>query len=673
MPRRRRSVSTPVSPPGSLTLPSPGGGGRWEFLLGGLAAGAFGFLQLRGQEPNWLVGVPLQAASAWLLWKAFPARTPGGPPLPDLGEGSRAEPAPAAGRFLWPLLGLAAAAQAFWAAGRALPGSLLWVLAFLFLLVLLRFLPERYPLPTRVREGVDLVLLLAVAACLRFPFAGRHLTGLQIDEANHLLDSLGFLEGKLKTPFQTAWWGNPALPHFLVAGAFAVFGASVTVARVVSMAVSLVSVWVFHRLCRRFFSAEVSLLAGLLFATSWWHLFYAHSPFHNIFTMCFEAAAFLFLVRALQEGKRGDFFLFGAFAAASVMTYLPGRLVPAMAAGSLFLALLFRRREFLRRTWRHLALSLLAFLWLLGPFLDFAVQHFQEIMGRTRELSILKAMEHQGDPWLPLRTFGWSFLTFSFPNVGIDPRFGIKGVPLLAAPTAFLAMLGFALTLASPRRPFTWILLPGFVAGLAADALAVQGLNALPHYVNPMRYFLVTPFLFLLAARALEWLRGCAPALSPAARRAGKAALVLWVAWGAVAEAKVFFHRIPRETDWVSLGHGHILAGEVVNRLYPDYHVLVHWENFASVAKFLTYGRSRATVIDENYPLPLSAAVERDVAFVMTAWEFQDLQRRIRETYPEATLEVWKTPSGQPYLAVYRVPREAVESRRRGPPQAALP
>lgn len=650
--------------------------GRFWFLLAALASGWLGFQSLKGDHPAWWPGIFWQTLSFLLLWFSAPPRVSRVFPDADAFKDTQAQLSggPSERQMLLVVIAvLTACAQCIWLQGRFFGGVFFLAAVFVYLLFRSRLCEVGFSLArSGSRDSFYILILVSIAAFARFPFAEKNWIGFQIDEANHLLDSIGFLEGRWQTPFRTVWWGNPALPHFIVAGFFKVFGETLIVARSVSMLVSLFALWFFYRLCREFFNEHVSFAITLMYSFSWWYLFYSFSPFHNIFTVFFQIAAFWCLVKALKGGYRGAYLGLGVFSAAAVMTYLPGRMVPGMVAATFFLILIFGTKKKYFWDWRFFGLTVLAFLWAIGPFLDFAIRHFDtEIMGRTKELSIFRAIEHTKDQSLLWKSFCWSFFSFFFPNNSVDSRFGIPGVPLLSPVISIFMLWGLMLSILSPGNFLSQIILPGFFFGLCADAFAVQGLDANPTYVNPMRYFLISPFLFLMAARAMHWVWGVVKESEKGFRRIARVFFFGLILFSLGWDSRVFYKRFPESPGWPVLGKSHLLVAQVILTHAKSHKIFVYWENFQSPGQFLTYRKAQVTTVTKDYPLPVSVDADRDVLFVMEAWAVPELQKRIQEVYPEARREVYDIQE-TPAVVAYFISKEAIR-RHSGKPAAGKP
>ncbi len=649
---------------------------RWSLLLFGLVFGWFG-VSLWAGIPKWLEGGVLQAISLFCLVKAFPASARVMSPLP----GSPIVPSPEipspAGRNSAPILSwILFLAGAFLLAKSILVFRsdtlatgmtwLLWGFLAVFAAVVLRR-PKADGAVEGGSYGAWVFAILAAAVLMRFPFIHKDFTGFQIDEANHLIDAVRVLKGELYSPFMTGWWGNPSFVYFITAGFFEIFGISLASGRALSAVLSVVSLYLFYRLTRFYVAPAAALLSTLLFSFAWYHLFYSLSPFTDIFTLTFELAAFFFLERGLREGRRADFAWTGIFLAASVMSYISGRLAVLMAAVSILARLLLYGRPFLKAYLRHLWLVFLSFLWLIGPFLYYVKKSPEEFMGRSKELSIFTEIQRTGDHWLPLKTFAGTLLTF-FRNSDPDPRFGLYHVPTVDPVTAVLLVLGFMVTILRPRSWLTWIILPGLLFATFANSFAIQGMDPSPWYLNMQRFYLVLPFVFLLVARGLEWFLDRVRESGAGLRAFFMVLLAGALAFAAAVNADVYYRRIAgTPSTWDSMAFSHLQATRLCIEKYPTHHILVDWEIFSSVGDFMVIGTEVQVVrINHDFKIPVPRRATRDVIFIFIPYKNQDVQAKVRERYPTAEWTTILNTHKYPSLLVAVVKKDDFERARNG-------
>jgi len=675
-------------------VPSPLPANRIPFRLPlAILAGAVGTYFWDGYHTMGWNGLPFQALFLWLLWGAFPKQlhdpdpaTPAAVPPKGPAKGPRRSPPAVETPAPWGrvvglgavLLLLAAASALLWNR-RFETGS--WVLAAAFGAVILaasRFQEDPAP-RSGANEKFWLLGILAAGVLLRFPFVGKGFGGFQIDEANHLLDALRVMKGEIPSPFQTGWWSNPSMPYFLTAGWFHLFGSSLAAGRALSATYMTLAFVVFYRWVRLYFSATASLVSLALLVSGWWCLYFSLSPFTDALTVTCEVLAVYLLDTALRTGDRWRYFGCGLVTAAVVMTYISGRLVPVLLLLTWLGLMSFTKGFRGTRRWRGLLLSSIVFLWALGPFLLFMVHVPASLVGRYNELSIFNEMQSSGHYGLILKTYLWTAISILGSTLrGMDPRFGIEGVPLLDPVTAVLVVVGLGVTLTRGRSRATWFILPGFLVALSANALAIQGHDPDPDYINSQRYFMVLPFLYFMVARGVDWMRGLL-ARDPVAggrRWAVKAALGAALAFAVLLNGRLFFHDIGANANCQdSMGFPGLEYGKMLKRIYPTHHILVWWEAFQANENFLVHDQVKVKVFDDKVPfqIPILNPVNRDVwvMFPDSAWKEQAAE--IRKFYPEA---VWNNDLKfyrQYYMQLVSIPKAAIDRERHGKPPVGDP
>ncbi len=649
----------------------------WGPLFLGVLSGAVGVYLWSGPQPRWIMGGVFQWVSMTSLLKAFPAWAP----KPGT---SPAAPIPAAPGSIPPVVVpppspagpavvpvavvvLLLSAAVYYFTKNAFQSGLVYLAAGLlssFVLALKYRDPETATTKDNTFFWIGVVLV--IAAFMRLPFIGCDFTGLQIDEANHLWDGRNVLTGDLKTPFATGWWGNPSFVYFWYAFFFKLFGISVPVGRALSACLSIGALYLFYRVVRFYVAPLPSILATVMFMYSWYHMFYSLSPFTDIFTVFFELATFFFLERALREGKRSDYAWAGLWMAASVMSYISGRLVVGMVVISLGMRFLNHPKEFLKNHGRHVLLLFLAFLWLIGPFIVFVFHSPGDFMGRSQELSILNEVKRTGDYWFPARTYGFTLLSF-FTNTNVDPRFGLNDVPVVDPLVAILLVVGLGLSFARIRSSFTWVVLPGFFVAVAANGFAIQGANAIHNYMNQQRFYLVLPFAFLLCARGLEWIFARFRGAAPMWRVLGALLLTASIAVAGGYNAWTYYHKLPHNPGtWDSLGFNHLQNVPIIKKYYPQRHIFVYWENYSMVQRFILQDKIPMFQFDDKLQLPILKKASKDVVIIFQPWRNQTLMAQARKIYPTAVWKDYLSPYGASGYVTAEISKAEFEKAQEG-------
>jgi hypothetical protein len=638
---------------------------RCLYLAVGIVAGYFGTrFWWNNLNPQWLKGAPLQILAVFFFWMAIPNRIPL-KDLPDKKNRVRPLPGPPARSFLF-LVVPAAIGQGLFALDLPVWGLAFWAAALGSLWLARDAAGGKPPAGILKNETAWLGAVLLFACLMRFPFAAQHTAGLQVDEANNIVYGSRVLSGEIATPFCTVGVVEHTFHHYLLAPALWLFGETCTTGRVFSAVVSIAALYFFCLLCRFFFSPAASLLATFLMSVGWWFLFYSLSPFQNVTVCFFVILVVYFLERGLRSGRKVDFWAAGMITAFCCMEYLSGRLVPLIAAFSVFLFLLVRGKAFWKAYWPLFLLMLLAFLWVLTPFIYFGIHYPDQIFQRTAELNVFSEMKRTGHFWLLPEKIGWTLLSLVWPNLDADRRFCPLGYSQMDPFSGVFMLFGLLLALIGLKKRENIYMLVGFAFGIATNAFAVQGANANPHMVNCERGFIVVPFLFLMVGRFADWMLAFSRLLKPLWKTAGKVLLALGLVFAVAWNVKAYYFGFKNPLQYNSLGFPHIRAVEVMKRNYPRAHIVALYSSYPSTEQVLTRGCVKVTEMlsDKRMELPIRLKAEKNVLFVIDPWEFDEL--RFRRTYPNAIWSELKNALGEVNFKIAEVTMKDIEAAQKG-------
>ncbi len=303
---------------------------------------------------------------------------------------------------------------------------------------------------------LGLLLVVLVAACLRYPGLDHLPPGLNFDEGGEGIAALDVLNGHLRL-----WWpiggGKEPLMAYLVQPFFWLLGPTRLALRWYSATMGVLAAvgtywlaWelVGHR--RRHWL--VPLVAGLGLATAFWHVAYSRIGFRALAMPAVEAIALAWLWRALRTGRWYHFVGAGCFIGLGAYTYLAGRFVPVGLALFFLLEALMAWRQarppLLVRHWWGLLLTLLSALVVFSPLGVFFVTHPERFVERAGSVSIFSPEMNHGNllgtlVHTSLSTLGtWAGLSGD-PN----PLGNVAGMSMLDLPLAPLFWLGLLVCL----------------------------------------------------------------------------------------------------------------------------------------------------------------------------------------------------------------------------------
>ncbi len=329
--------------------------------------------------------------------------------------------------------------------------------------------------------------------------------GLYHDEAFNGLDALSVLEGNRPIYF-TANNGREPLFIYGLAAAVALLGRSPGAIRAVAATMGVLTVPAVYLMAREMMGRRVALLAGLLTATTVWHVALSRIGLRAISLPPVIALACWLLWRGRRTGQRWQFILAGLCFGAASYTYLAARF-SFIALLGFGIAYYFFHLDFNSNktgAGHMVAIGkadalwfLLAAVLVLLPLVVYGVGHWDVFVGRAGQVSIFNSTINQGDFWGTLmrhigRALGMFFVRGDFiprHNVPLRPVFD----PLMGA--AF--MVGLVRAFRERRRPdraltLIWLAVMILPTIVAEDA---------PHFLRAVG---LQPFLFLVPALGLE-------------------------------------------------------------------------------------------------------------------------------------------------------------------------
>jgi hypothetical protein len=299
---------------------------------------------------------------------------------------------------------------------------------------------------TSIRSSQFLIILvLLLAALLRFAQLPHLPPGLNFDEAGNGVAALDILNGDLKL-----WWriggGKEPLWPYLIAASTALLGAVPLALRLPAAMLGVLTVAAIYPLGRVLFPRQrlLPLLAMTGLALSAWHLHFSRLGFRAVLLPLLSALAFYFFWRAFSRQSSGvaSVLLAAVLLAAAVYAYLAARMLPLVVP--LFAVLLWfidRRRSNWTVVFR---LLVYLFVFLLPLMVYFAI-YPADFAARSAEVSIFNPRWNQGD----LAGTAWRVLTISLGTLNgqagdINPLVNLPGesaLPALLAPYFVVGLL----------------------------------------------------------------------------------------------------------------------------------------------------------------------------------------------------------------------------------------
>lgn len=384
-------------------------------------------------------------------------------------------------------------------------------------------------------DWILLVLVVAVAAVFRLYRIDALPPGLWRDEAGYALAAKDVMNGVLQV-----YWGDkePFFPYVL-AGVFAVFGATPIALRVTAAVFGVLTVGATFLLGRVLLGRYGGLIAALCLATVFWHLDLSRVGFRVItmplaITLCFYC--FWQATRHSETAGAGRslpwWIAAGLLAGFAPYTYLAARMTPVvLMVFFCYLALTGRRTlTDSGRGWIGLGIvAVFAFL-PLGVFYALNPSYFFDRAGQlspfgaAHDLPGVLAIAGKG----MLDTAGMFFV-----HGDIEPRHNLPGRPVFDPMTALLFLLGIGVALRERTREHVFLLV-WLVLLLVPSSLAVDN----PHFLRTLG---ASPSAVMLVALGAISLPGTVRAAGLPQFKWWRAAAVVWIVVAAAWTARDYF------------------------------------------------------------------------------------------------------------------------------------
>ncbi len=360
-----------------------------------------------------------------------------------------------------------------------------------------------------------LLLVVGVAAVMRFWQLGQIPPGLYRDEAFNGLDALRVLDGELAI-FFTANNGREPAYIYLTALFMGALGRSVTAVRLGAALVGVVTVLPVFLLAREWFGWRVGLFAAWLWAATLWPLHLSHIGLRIILLPGCLALFFWLGTLAYRRQQKWLWLSAGLVYGLAFYTYLAVRFTPLLLLVVGVFILWQRGKE---RLWPGVAWFAAGTAVTLLPLGLFYATHLEMLLGRSGQVSIFNPAINHGDPWgMLLRQIGgalglfiWRGDTIVRHNPAARPLFD----PLMALPF----LIGLVWCLRRWRQPAVAVTLLWVAVMLGVTILAEDA----PHFLRAAG---ILPAALFIPALGLYWLWAW-PKLPPLARQIGVLVLLV--------------------------------------------------------------------------------------------------------------------------------------------------
>ena len=337
--------------------------------------------------------------------------------------------------------------------------------------------------------------------------------GIYPDEAVNATDAIHANETGHYRLFYPNNYGREGFYINLIAWGFLFFGVNIITLKMWSVFFGILTIAGMMLLARELFRTyRAGLIAGFLYATSFWALNFSRIAFRANMLPFVLVFTFYFLWKSLRTRKIRDAILAGLFFGLGAHTYIAFRVAPFILI-ALLPALMVSRKNFLRNYWKKiLAFFLTALIVALPILIDFYL-HPQYFETRSQSVSVFSPQVNRGHLWSALgNSISLSFRMFNFQgdrnwrhNFSLDPELEFyAGILFLAGIFLILGRFFYHLYLRLKKKKYPEdfakevLLISWFLVMLLPAILAYE---SLPH---SLRAIGVLPAAYLFATYGAE-------------------------------------------------------------------------------------------------------------------------------------------------------------------------
>ncbi|MDO8672656.1 MAG: glycosyltransferase family 39 protein [Dehalococcoidia bacterium] len=337
------------------------------------------------------------------------------------------------------------------------------------------------------------LLIIAVAAFLRFYQLDSVPTGLSHDEAMNGVDALDVIyNGYHPLYFERNQGGREPLFIYLTTAAVYIWGAVPFAMRLVPAFIGTLTVGMTFAFANRLFGRRTALVSAALIALSDWHVHFSRTSLRAVSFPLMAILALFLLWQAIASGRTRYFVLAGLASGLAMYTYFSSRLLPAILAAFLVYMIALHRRKV---SWRGVALFCITATIVFAPLGYYYFTHQQMFFARVDQVSAL----NQGTPSDPFAGL-WqntrnTLLMFNVLG-DIFWKYNLPGKPIFETVGFVMFLIGLALAVVRSRRNSAAALMViWLVIMILPGALSVES----PSFIRSLG---AIPAIFILPAMA---------------------------------------------------------------------------------------------------------------------------------------------------------------------------
>ncbi|MBN1581706.1 MAG: glycosyltransferase family 39 protein [Anaerolineae bacterium] len=541
-------------------------------------------------------------------------------------------------------------------------------------------------------KWITLLALTLIAGAIRFYRLDDFPPGLHFDEAFHLVEAIGVLDGITPIYF-TENMGMDPMHIYMIALLFKAIGVTAIGGRLVSAIAGTLTVPATWWLAAELFAewddrrrTAISATSAFVLATLQWHITFSRTGIQPSLVPLLLVCTMAALWRGLRTGRWGWFAGAGVLLGAGPYAYSSSRMVPLLIVGVVVWLLLFRR-DTLRRRWWGILLCVGIAIVVFGPLGYYFISHYEQFTFRTQQVTFYTLGQGSSDPIQAIKdNLVKTLLAF---NVRGDMELirNLPGRPALDLWQSFLFWLGLLVCLWHIKQP-NYMTLLGWIAVMLLPTILTE---FAPHFGRALG---VTPAVAILVGLGTVQaasivvgkpdtgnsppgdhaetgaVQGANRSQPQRPKRAGVGTkrsnrqhlVVIVLSVGLVASA--IGHLYAYFGEWGSqpgLYHAYDVglletSREVRDRVPYAGVYLSPIEMGHPIVRFMTWDRHGAKSYDGRYSLVLPSPTDRPADFIVVTYLDQRTLQRLPLFYPDSEIvKQGAIRTGTPFYKVLRV------------------
>jgi 4-amino-4-deoxy-L-arabinose transferase-like glycosyltransferase len=385
---------------------------------------------------------------------------------------------------------------------------------------------------SRLHLRILLVLILAIAAGLRFYALPATPPGLFVDEAMDGANALEALETGHFSVFYPEDNGREGLYVNVAAPFVSVLGNQAWVLRVPAAIFGFLTVWGVYLLTTELLSECAGLLAAFFLATSFWHVNFSRIAFRAIASPLFLVFALYFLLVAYRTSREGRPYPLPAVAGGFLYglgfyTYIAYRVTPLLVGVIVIAcAVIGRKQEWFLKWLKAAGIFIFTAALVATPLAVYFIQHPRDFSARSTQVSVFAA----SNPVAQTLENIWKTALMTYVDGDSNWRHNYAHSPQIYWPVAILMTVGIVMAIRTIFKRTAAGFLPSLIALswlILASVPAFLSNEGVPHALRAI--LMIPPAMMLAAMGAVTVYTALSTSVPKGALIAAAIAFLLWL------------------------------------------------------------------------------------------------------------------------------------------------